>query len=180
MNYLIQSRVFFGINAPVFAWMAAGVLLLFAVSAIVTLFFKVRRLRISGNRLSSSLATIQKSTFGNGRSLSDIEAIRKHFDDHRSFARSWAQLEHKLIRRRGTSGDEYWLSVPAADILQTAAVTDAQVNREWYEAIPGLLTGTGLLVTFIAILATPHRETTVSLYACVRSVSTPHSRFSNS
>lgn len=73
-------------------------------------------------------------------------------NNHSRFVRSWAQIEHKLIRRRASSGDEYCLSVPASDILQTSAVTDAQLNREWYEAIPGILTGTGLLVTFIAIL----------------------------
>jgi hypothetical protein len=145
MNYLIQSKELFHINAPVFAWIAAGVLLLFALFAILALFFRVRRLRTSGNRLLSSLADMRKPTFGTGLSLSDVEAIGKHFGDHSPFVRTWTQLEQKLIRRRGTSGDEYWLSVPASDILHSSAVTDPQLNREWYEAMPGILTGTGLL-----------------------------------
>jgi hypothetical protein len=152
MNHLIESRLFFGINAPLFAWIAAGFLLLFALSAIVILLVGVRRFRTSGNRLSKALMGLRKPTLGSGLSLSDIELIKKQFANHPRFVRSWAQIEHKLIRRRGLSGDEYWLSVPAADILQTSTVTDAQLNREWYEAIPGILTGTGLLVTFIAIL----------------------------
>lgn len=152
MNHFIESRQFFGINAPVFAWVAAGLLLFFAVSAIVSLFIRVRRLCASGNRLSSSLAGLPKPILGSGLSLSDVEVIRKYFSNHALFVRSWTHVEHKLIRRRGASEDEYWLSMPVSDILQTSTVTDAHLNREWYEAIPGILTGTGLLVTFIAIL----------------------------
>ena len=152
MNHFIESRQFFGINAPVFAWVAAGLLLFFAVSAIVSLFIGVRRLCASGNRLSGSLAGLPKPILGSGLSLSDVEVIRKYFSNHALFVRSWTHIEHKLIRRRGASEDEYWLAVPVSDILQTSTVTDAHLNREWYEAIPGILTGTGLLVTFIAIL----------------------------
>jgi hypothetical protein len=152
MNRLIESTPFLGINAPLFAWIAAGLLLLFALCAIIALLVRAQRLRAAGNRLAAALVALRKPSLGNGLSLSEVEAIRKEFGNCSRFARSWTQLEHKLIRRRDASGDEYWLSTPATEILQTSAVTDTQVNREWYEAIPGILTGTGLLVTFIAIL----------------------------
>lgn len=149
---MIESRQFFGISAPVFAWIAAGLLLLFAFSAIVRLLIRVWKLCASAKRLASSLAGLRKPTLGSGISFSDVEEIGNQFGDHALFVRSWTTIEQKLIRRRGTSADEYWLTAPASEILQTSAVTDAQLNREWYEAIPGILTGTGLLVTFIAIL----------------------------
>jgi hypothetical protein len=57
-----------------------------------------------------------------------------------------------LIRRKGASGDEYWLSHTASEFLKPEDIAASQLNREWYATIPGLLTGTGLLVTFIAIL----------------------------
>ena len=152
MNHLIESRPFFGVNAPLFAWIAAGLLLLFAFCAVIALLVRVQRIRASGNRLATALTDLRKPSFGSGLSLSDIEAIRKEFGNYARFSRSWAQLENKLIRRRGATGDEYWLSTPATDILRTSEVADTQLNREWYEAIPGILTGTGLLVTFIAIL----------------------------
>lgn len=152
MNHLIESRPFFGVNAPLFAWIAAGILLLFAFCAVIALLVRVQRLRASGNRLATALTDLGKPSFGSGLSLSDIEAIRKEFGNYTRFSRSWAQIENKLIRRRGATGDEYWLSTPATDILQPSEVADTQLNREWYQAIPGMLTGTGLLVTFIAIL----------------------------
>jgi hypothetical protein len=152
MHRLIESRLLFGINAPLFAWIAAGILLLFAFCAVIALLVTVQRLRAAGNRLATALPGLRKPGFGSGLSLVDVEAIRKQFGNYPPFARSWTQIEQKLIRRRDTSGDEYWLSTPATEILQVSTITDTQVNREWYEAIPGILTGTGLLVTFIAIL----------------------------
>ena len=152
MNQLIESRQFFGVSAPLFAWVAAGLLLLFAASAIITLLIRIRILSASCNKLSKSLADLRRPTLGTGLSVSEIEKLRESFGKRPFLVSIWTQIEHKLIRRRGDSSDEYWLSVPASDVLHSSAVTDSQLNREWYEAIPGILSGTGLLVTFIAIL----------------------------
>jgi len=152
VNQLIESRQFFGVTAPLFAWGAAALLLFFAAVAIVILIIKIRILRASCNSVSRLLAEKRRPTVGAGLSLSEVEGLREHFGKRPFLVNIWTQLEHKLIRRHGISGDEYWLSVPASDVLHSSAVTESQLNREWYEAIPGLLSGTGLLVTFIAIL----------------------------
>jgi hypothetical protein len=152
VNLLIESRTFLGVSAPVFAWLGAGILLLFAFVATAVLLFKVGGIRANAKRLAKALSSLRRPTFGSGLSLGDIETIRKEFANHRRFSRSWSEIENKLIRRRGTSGDEYWLSTPVTELLDTSAVADTQINKQWYEAIPGILTGTGLLVTFIAIL----------------------------
>jgi hypothetical protein len=135
-----------------FAWIAAGFLLLFAASAIVALAINVWRLRTSAIRLSASLNDVSSPKLGSGISLSEVEAIRGHFGNHPLFGRSWEELQRNLIRRAGREGDEYWLSASATEIVKPATVTERHINRDWYDAIPGILTGTGLLVTFIAIL----------------------------
>jgi hypothetical protein len=152
VNQLIESKQFFGVNAPLFAWVAACLLLLFAASAIITLLIRIRILSASCNKLSKSLADLRRPALGTGLSLSEIEGLRESFGKRPFLISIWTQIEHKLIRRHGDSGDEYWLSVSASDVLHSSAVTESQLNREWYEAIPGILSGTGLLVTFIAIL----------------------------
>ncbi len=152
MNPLIESRALFGIHAPLFAWVAAGILLLFAAFFIITLLIRIRILRGSCNSVSRLLTKMRRPTIGTGLSLSEVEGFRESFSKRPFLISLWAQIEHKLIRRQGNNGDEYWLSVPASDVLHSAAVTDSQLNREWYEAVPGILSGTGLLVTFIAIL----------------------------
>ena len=152
MKYLLESWPIFGVNAPRFAWLAAFILLFFALLAIVVLFFKVQRFWRSSRILTSFLEKSSKPSFGNGLSLAEVDEVKEQFTKAPLFGRSWIQLQDKLVRRTGSAGDEYWLSSPASEILQPSAVTDYYIDRQWYGAIPGILTGTGLLVTFIAIL----------------------------
>src|ERR1700733_14950827 len=152
MNHLVESLPLFGVNAPVFAWLAALILLLSALLAIVVLFFKVQRFWRSSHVLSSSLEKFSKPTVGSGLSLAEVERIKEQFAKFPLLDRSWIQLQDKMVRRTANEGDEYWLSSPPGEILSPSAVTDYYIDREWYGAIPGILTGTGLLVTFIAIL----------------------------
>jgi ABC-type transporter Mla subunit MlaD len=152
MNYLLQSWSILGINAPRFAWFAAFILLILALLSIFVLLFKVQRFSRSSGSLSSSLEKLSKPTIGNGLSLAQVEGMKEQFARFPLFARSWTRLRDKLVRRSGQEGDEFWLSSPASEVLQPSVVTDYYIDREWYSAIPGILTGTGLLVTFIAIL----------------------------
>ncbi|WP_109485398.1 hypothetical protein [Occallatibacter savannae] len=152
MNYLIETRQFIGVTAPVFAWVAAGLLLLIAFVAAIYLSIRVRLLSASCERAARSLGEYRAPSPGAGLRLSEIEAIRELFDGRSLPSGIWTRIERNLIRRKGSSGDEYWLSRSASEFLKPDEITASQLNREWYEAIPGLLTGTGLLVTFIAIL----------------------------
>ena len=149
---LIKSKQFIGINAPLLLWLAAGALLLAALVFITILAIRVHKLRASGKALSSSLARLSPPTFGTGLSLAKIEEVRTRFAGFPLYARTWTKLQNKTIRRAGATGDEYWLSVPTPEILAPSAVADVYINRELYEAIPGILTGVGLLFTFVAIL----------------------------
>lgn len=152
MNHLLESWPLLGVNAPVFAWLAALILLLSAFLAIAVLSFKVQRFWRSSHVLSSSLEKFSRPTLGSGLSLAGVERVKEQFARFPLLGRSWIQLQDKLVRRTGHEGDEYWLSSSPTEILQPPAVTDYYIDREWYGAIPGILTGTGLLVTFIAIL----------------------------
>jgi hypothetical protein len=152
MDYLLAPWILFNIAAPRFAWFAALILLLFALLSILVLVFKVQRFARSSHRLSRSLDQLSRPKVGDGLALADLEEMKELFAKFSLFARSWDQLQGMIVRRPSRSGDEHWLSSPAAEILQPPAVTDFYIDREWYGAIPGILTGTGLLVTFIAIL----------------------------
>src|ERR1700681_1494519 len=131
MIFLIDSWKFIGISAPRFAWLAAGLFLLFSFLASGALFLNVRDVRAAAGALSFSLEKLPKPTLGSGLSLTEVEELNAHFDKFPSFGRSWTQLQSKLIRRRGLSEDEYWLSVPASEVLQPSAVTDVHINRDW-------------------------------------------------
>lgn len=152
MNFLTASRQFIGVNAPAFLWIAALGLLLAALMTAIVLAISIRKLRASATALSSSLSKLAKPVLGRGLSLVEMEQIQKCFVDFPLFVRSWTRIERKTIRREATGTDEYWLAVPASEILTPSTVADAYINRDLYESFPGVLTGLGLLFTFVAIL----------------------------
>ena len=153
MNHFLDSKVIFGINAPIFAWVAVAIVSVFAVIAIFWLTVRIRLISSSSKRLSRSLTSLKGPTLGSGLSLPEVERIKTYFEKAPRFRRTWTRLQSNLIRRSGARGDEYWLSSPTSELVQSSTVADFQINREWYGAIPGILTGFGLSVTFIAILA---------------------------
>jgi hypothetical protein len=141
-----------GVDAPLFLWLAAVGLLIAGFVAAISLAVRVRKFRRSGTALSSSLSKLSAPILGRGLPLRQIEEIKKQFADFPLYTRSWAAIQNKTIRRAAPNGDEYWLTVPVSDILTPTSVGDAYINRELYGTIPGILTGLGLLFTFIAIL----------------------------
>lgn len=152
MNHLLESKVIIGINAPVFAWVAAALVFLFAVVAMSWLAVRVRLVTTSAKRLCRSLASFKIPMLGSGLVLADVEKIKAQFDKHPRYRRTWTRLQSRLIRRGGSKGDEYWLSMAPSEVV-SSTVSSSEINREWYGAIPGILTGFGLSITFIAILA---------------------------
>lgn len=152
MNYLIQSKQFFGVNAPAFLWCAALGLLLAALITGILLAIHVRKLRSSGSALSSALLKLSKPMMGRGLSLGQMEEVRKRFAAYPVFTASWKRIETKTIRRAQQDSDEYWLGVAPSEVLTSSTVYEAHLNRELYETFPGILTGLGLLFTFVAIL----------------------------
>jgi putative effector of murein hydrolase LrgA (UPF0299 family) len=152
MHVLIESRPFIGINAPLFLWAAALGLLLVAVVTGLVLAIRVRKLRVSTTALSSALTKLANPVLGHGLSLIQFEEIKQRFAGFPLCVRTWTRIERKTIRRTAAGCDEYWLAVPASEILTPSTVSGNYINRELYETVPGILTGLGLLFTFIAIL----------------------------
>lgn len=101
MNHFFESRIIIGINAPTFAWVAAGIVLFFAFVAMVWLSIRARAISVSGKRLSRLLSSLKRPTLGNGLSLSEVETMKGYFDKSPHYRRTWAKLQNNLMRRRG-------------------------------------------------------------------------------
>ncbi len=57
-----------------------------------------------------------------------------------------------MLRRQFSRGDELWALETSALSFSEALIIDSRLNRNYFSAIPGIVTGVGLLFTFIAIL----------------------------
>jgi hypothetical protein len=81
-----------------------------------------------------------------------VERCRQLFEHPVSLASAWPTLESVLVRRRNAEDhDEFWLSEPAGHALSEEVLV-GRINRSFYSAFPGIVTGLGLLFTFVAIL----------------------------
>jgi ABC-type transporter Mla subunit MlaD len=89
---------------------------------------------------------------GHGAQASLVEDCRQLFEHSVSLASAWSSLESVLVLRRNAEDhDEFWLSEPAAYALSEEMLV-GRINRSFYSAFPGIVTGLGLLFTFVAIL----------------------------
>lgn len=149
---LIKSQQIIGITAPLFLWIAAFALLFVSFVTALVLAIRVLRLRRAGVALSSCLSKLQRPILGRGLLLSDFDQLRDCFAAQDLYVRSWIAIERNTVRRAAAEGDEYWLAVSASELLTPESVTEGYVNRDFYGMFPGILTGLGLLFTFIAIL----------------------------
>jgi len=148
---LLEAMKIFGIDAPRLLWYAAFGLPLFALSIGIHLYIDIWKFRYKGSVLSARLQNYGKPIIGNGLSISQLEGIIKMFAEFPCYNTIWKRIESKIIRR-SKDVDEYWLSAQPFEMITPAAVYDEHINREFYEAFPGILTGVGLLFTFGAIL----------------------------
>jgi uncharacterized membrane protein len=142
----------FGLRAPVFSWIAS--------TGIITYFIFVclRQWRESKNRqrvLSAadkklkSFQTAKPVEQGKGISRRLYDEIDKTFSNESLLQAPWQALSSFTVRKTGRNGEErYWVSEDIGTIFNVTITTENQN----YKNAPAIITGVGLLATFLAIL----------------------------
>jgi len=157
-----------GLDAPKFAWIAAFGLLLAPVCVLLYLFREVRRqdtiLSEAADRVDSLRSRISagykigaeggsRRSFKNGLSAAAYSALADILGDFPTLSHVWTSYAASLVARAERSGEEqFWASESAEATFTEAALWEGRVNRAFYNSIPGVVTSTGLLFTFLAIL----------------------------
>lgn len=157
-----------GLDAPKFAWIAAAGLLVAPFCLLLYLFREVRRqdtiLRDAADRidrLRSRLSagaknraeTSSRSSFKNGLTAAPYSSLADILGNSPTLSHAWGSYAATLVARSEKVGEEqFWASETAEATFTDAAVWEGRVNRAFYNSIPGVVTSTGLLFTFLAIL----------------------------
>jgi hypothetical protein len=83
-----------------------------------------------------------------------LQAVRTRCRALRGEAAGWWSRVEESIERYppALEPERYWLTLPAREVLPEEDVTGRMYNGAFYQAVPGILTGLGLLATFISIL----------------------------
>lgn len=163
MLELLKAKwVFFGLDAPVFAWVAAAALLSFTFVRLARLSWLVIRVRARLKKLTarvSELTARHKPSAKEGLSQEGYDALVRLFEEgSHELEPAWQDFNAQVVSRpdpadpNNPSGDRYWASAGAGDSFSDEAVIKPRVNRDSYASVPSIVTGTGLLFTFLAIL----------------------------
>lgn len=138
-----------GLEAPVISWLVAIAVFVGTLYAIGRLWHVVRRESRSYQQLIKNLP---KTASRHGVPQEDSEKLNRLFDEA-GLNRCWQDFSVLLVRRRGTDDRDYFLATASAkESFSEDATIGHRLNLELYNSLPSIITGVGLLFTFVAIL----------------------------
>jgi hypothetical protein len=145
-----------GLQAPRFIWLVAAGLLTWTLLQLLRLWWFVRQERLMYQAVTAQLAALG-AEHGvrprQGLSGTAYEAMGQVFERHRALLPAWRSFDAQIIMRREATGqDRIWAAASAASAFNDTTIIDPRLNRSFFVAVPGIVTGTGLLCTFLAIL----------------------------
>jgi hypothetical protein len=134
-----------------------GILIVAFVGAVIWLFLQIRRV---GSQIGALVDALEASGMDSqahrrdGLSLASLDILRSRCDKLADLPREWWRAIHSHIEQYVSPQDvEGWfLTEKPRQILPLEVVVGKNFHSAIFSAVPGLLTGSGLTLTFVAIL----------------------------
>ncbi|OPX96538.1 MAG: Chromosome partition protein Smc [Syntrophorhabdus sp. PtaB.Bin006] len=154
IHFLKAQWVLFGLGAPVFSWLVSAGLIVYCVWVFLR---QLRESRIRQYILSAAdrrltvLQTGRSATQDrrNGISGSFLGEIQKVFSDLPALGTAWQVVSSSIISRTDRNGEEcFWVADDIGEVFDESAAT----GNQGYRNATAIITGVGLLATFLAIL----------------------------
>jgi len=156
LDLLKATKTFWGLTAPWFAWIAAAVLLLLPLIALIRLWWRVRS---EAKPLENAAKRVDQMRVHNpfdprrGLSVAAFNQLSEIFAKSTPLHQAWNVFSANVVSRRQAAGDEQnWTSEGAESAFSEETLYGSRLNLSLYSSLPGIVTGTGLLFTFLAIL----------------------------
>lgn len=153
---LLKPQPFLTVNAPLFIWLAAGGLLLMTVVLLGRFFWTIYRESRLHAAIVSRLNEIKSANpviAAEGLSSAAFDAAGQLFEASKPLQDAWRGFRRQVFVVRNGSGEDRFYSTDSADeAFNDSTVIGSRINRNFYSSVPGIVTGLGLLFTFIAIL----------------------------
>jgi uncharacterized protein YjiS (DUF1127 family) len=148
------NNTLIGVTAPNVIWLGAVILILFTAYHAIKLFSTTRQLikglRYHEKRVADSIKNYPKLTgplldeLGNDLASSDL------------LGHAWSEFRETLLTD-DFGGEKLIFNTRAAnEFFSKEDVLESNLKLAWYHAVPGVLTGLGLMFTFLAILVGLH------------------------
>jgi len=136
---------------PRFVFFAAlGIFIFFLVSS-VRLYRECQSLTTRLHEMTVQLRAIALRVNAKGTAaltVGELDAMRDVMKQDPVVHHHWEQFEATLL----VDDESVYSTCGVESILSKPALVDAHLNADFYNSVPGILTGVGLLMTFVAIL----------------------------
>lgn len=162
LEFLKAKTNIFGIDAPTFAWVVALGLLLFTIFFAIQLARKTRRQRLEFRKARTEVVTIaaaaKNSTTKNAELRRGVvpetfAKVANYFSSRESLGNAWNDYETQLVTRRTKTGENrIWTARGAGESFTSDKLITENLSLDFYNSVPSIITGVGLLTTFLAIL----------------------------
>jgi len=149
LSLLKAKWIIIGLEAPVISWLVSFLLIAVTLGLILRLWLVARREARSYRELVKKLP---KPGGRLGLPQEDFGKLGPIFEKT-ELKPCWKDFEASLVCRRGNDDrDSFLATVSAKESFSEEATIGHRLNLEGYHSLPGIITGIGLLFTFIAIL----------------------------
>ena len=152
---------FFGINAPWISWGAVVLVIIWPIIEIVRVYWlkiQIKKALIGAIESINGLSVKFPISGSGGRDARVIGELDKMFRDTPNLFFPWRSFKTKLIPREIIAEneelhdqDQVWSSCSAVSVFSEQLLFGKGFNKHRFTAIPGILTGIGLLFTFLAL-----------------------------
>ena len=139
----------FGYSMPGFIFWASLLILALFVASSAALAVQCLSLAISLGRVAEALERLRLPA-GQKLTVTTLDAITEAMRREPGIARFWTSYEETLLKP--ADGGEVFATRPVEEALDRARVVEHYVDTSYFSSVPGVLTGVGLLMTFVAIL----------------------------
>ena len=151
--FLLKAQLeLLGLRAPVFSWVVSVGLLAYCIWVYLKhrREFRYRaRVIYSAERKLKSLRGRDVTSVGNGISRQFYDSMVEIFNGLPLLRAQWQGVLSSIIRRSDKNGeDRFWISEEIGNFFNATSMIDNQA----YKTAPTIITGVGLLATFLAIL----------------------------
>lgn len=147
-----------GLDVPLFALLIAVALIVATVIVGLWFWFELKRQIARLRELEGNLREIPEHQPGEGLREQDFRRIEGTIAESSAPLKSaWREFQSHVVKRQ--TGDDnaifYWSTSDVVDVFSTHKLTTESfrfLSRDFYQSFPSILTGIGLLTTFLAIL----------------------------
>ncbi len=151
--YLLKIQwEFFGLSAPAFSWVASAGIVVYCLWVYLRQWreskIRQRVFSIAEKRLKS-IQTEKPQRQSNGIPRGFYDAIDKSFNGLPLLNIPWQTISSFMVSKTGKNGEErFWVSEDIGNLFNDTVT----VENPNYKNAPAIITGIGLLATFLAIL----------------------------